>query len=181
VKQFDVGEEVVFLREPGGGVIKRIERNIIFVEDDTGFERPFYKKDIGKIYGTDYKTPIINPLENSNILQKSNKKIKTWYTPYKNYWEIDLHYEEIVQEDEQKDKKHNTHILNQQIRIFKEIFWLAREKKVRKLIVIHGFGKGILRKELQLFLIAQEGVDFFDAPYIEYGHGAIQIEIKYKY
>jgi len=181
VKQFKIGERVAFLREPGGGVVKRIKRNIVFVEDETGFERPFQMKELGKIYGTNYTAPSTeNFKENFSTQKKNTSDTIRWYTQYKTYWEIDLHFEEFAERYE-----HNNiiddHILNKQLNIFKEIFWLARRKKVRKLIVIHGFGKGILRKEVQLFLIAQEGVEYFDAPYMEYGHGAIQIELRYKY
>jgi len=174
VKQFKVGERVVFLYEPGGGVITKIENTRIYVEDETGFERPFLQKDLGKIYGTKY--PLQYYQGEGEIKEKQKNKQNKRYIQHKNYWEIDLHID-----DQPITEPTHEHVLDQQMRLFKEFYWEARQKKVRRLIVIHGFGKGILRKELHLFLISQSGVDFFDAPYIQYGHGAIQVEIRYKW
>jgi len=179
VNRFEIGERVVFLREVGGGVVRRIKHNTIFVEDETGFERPFKSKDLGKVFGTNF--PIAQHLLQKNTQQFVRNETRKLYIEHKNYWEIDLHFDTISQQYDRRIPINKTHILEHQLNIFKEFYWRAREKKVRRLIVIHGFGKGILREELHLFLIAQPGVDFFDAPYIQYGHGAIQVEIRYKY
>ncbi len=174
--QFKVGENIVFIREIGGGVIRKIDGKNIYVEDETGFERVFSKDDIAKIHGTNYLVPenieAITPQED---LLKSKKK-----TTSPSVWEIDLHYDEI-KESHSKSNHFQEQALQKQMSMFKDFYNNARKKKIRKLIVIHGFGKGILREELQIFLKAQSGVDFFDAPYTSYGHGAIQVEIKYKY
>lgn len=180
---FRIGEKVVFLRESGGGIIRRIEGNKIYVEDETGFDRPFSKSDIAKIHGTHYNIPddesVIRQLADENYFEKSNPpKI---YSTHKDYWEIDLHFEDLVEVYGENLRKQQDQALLKQIGVFKDFYYKARNKKVRKLIVIHGFGKGILRDELHTFLRGQEGVDFLDASYTEYGHGATQIEIKYKY
>lgn len=181
--QFQIGEKVVFLREAGGGIIRRIEGNKIFVEDETGFDRPFSKTDIAKIHGTEYSIP-----ENESFLLQlsdgTGSNHKTTSKPVsaqKDYWEIDLHLEELAETYGAKISRNQEQALEKQMAVFKEFYYKARKKKVRKLIVIHGFGKGILREELHIFLKGQDGVDFFDAPYIEYGHGATQVEIRYNY
>ena len=39
--KFNINDKVTFLYESGGGVIIKIEGNKYFVEDETGFDRPF--------------------------------------------------------------------------------------------------------------------------------------------
>lgn len=179
---FQVGEKVVFLRESGGGIIRRIEENKIYVEDETGFDRPFSKSDIAKIHGTNYAIPedesAIQQLADKNYLENSTV-LKT-YSTHKDYWEIDLHFEGLLDVYGENLRKQEDRALLKQMAVFKDFYYKARSKKVRKLIVIHGFGKGILRDELHTFLRGQEGVDFLDASYTEYGHGATQVEIKYR-
>lgn len=178
-----IGEKVVFLREPGGGTVKKIEGQIIYVEDETGFDRPFKINDLGKVHGTDYHIPedeskLLQLSDGIRTIKPENKKA---YIPCKDHWEIDLHFDDLVDVYGDKLIRSQDQALAKQLAVFKEVYYKAREKKIRKLIVIHGFGKGILRQELQLFLKAQDGVDFFDAPYVEYGHGAIQVEIRYRH
>ncbi len=168
-----IGEKVVFLREKGGGIIRKIEGHTIYVEDETGFDRPFRIADIAKVHGTEYTLP-----NDDSFLQLSGESQTVKKTIQKDCWEIDLHFEEL---EDQFGKISQIQALEKQLSVFKSFYNRARSKKIRKLIVIHGFGKGILREEIHIFLKGQDGVDFFDAPYVEYGHGATQVEIKYRF
>lgn len=178
---FQIGEKVVFLKEPGGGQITNIVDSTFYVVDETGFERPFKANDIAKLHSTNYQYNEVNPKDLQKNKLTTSSKINPAYTPHKDYWEIDLHLENLLDHNSEKLVQERNQALAKQLAIFKETYNKALQKKVRKLIIIHGYGKGILRQEIQVFLRGQEGVDFFDAPYIEYGHGAIQVEIKYKY
>jgi len=73
----------------------------------------------------------------------------------------------------------NTQILNRQMSMFKSFFENAKSKNIRKLIIIHGVGEGVLKEEVRSFLSKLEGVEYFDASYADYGKGATQIELKY--
>lgn len=181
--QLKIGEKVAFLKEAGGGIVRKIEGETIYVADETGFDRPFRLNDLGKVHGTDYHVP-----EDESVLlqladgsKKNRPDTPKAYTPYKDYWEIDLHYEDLMDVYGERLISREDQTLQKQLAVFRDVYHKARQKKMRKLIVIHGFGRGVLRQELQVFLKGQDGVDFFDAPYTEYGHGAIQVEIKYRY
>ena len=39
--QFGIGDKVKFLNSVGGGIVKKIQGGMVFVEDETGFEVPF--------------------------------------------------------------------------------------------------------------------------------------------
>ena len=49
---FQVNEKVAFLFEKGGGIIRSIKNETYWIEDETGFERPFSANEIVKIHGT---------------------------------------------------------------------------------------------------------------------------------
>lgn len=60
--QFKIGDKVKFLNAIGGGVVKKIQGGMIYVEDDTGFDMPFSQaelirmedqKGVGKAFNDD--------------------------------------------------------------------------------------------------------------------------------
>ncbi|MCO5259980.1 MAG: Smr/MutS family protein [Crocinitomicaceae bacterium] len=175
---FQIGEKVVFLNEAGGGIVTAIQGSTIFVQDETGFDRPFKIKDLGKVHSTNYSKEIESQ---KTIDLKTSSKKEQLFIIKKDFWEIDLHLDNLVDFYGEKLLTSDDQALIKQLAVFKDVFHKAKAKKIRKIIVIHGFGKGVLRQALQDYLRGQEGVDFFDAPYIEYGHGAIQVEVKYRY
>ena len=180
---YKIGEKVAFLREAGGGVITKIKGDTYFIEDETGFDRPFTIKEIAKIHSTNFalNEDVISEFSKAADVSKEQKSQSKIIRKHKDYWEIDLHFDDIVDEFGGKMKLNKEQALTKQLQVFRDFYYKAREKKMRKLIVIHGFGLGILREEVQIFLKGQDGVDFHDASYMEYGHGAIQVEIKYNY
>ena len=39
--QFEIGDKVKFIDAVGGGVVKKIQNGMVFVEDESGFDMPF--------------------------------------------------------------------------------------------------------------------------------------------
>ena len=74
----------------------------------------------------------------------------------------------------------NAEVLRHQMSVFKSFFRGASDKQVRKLVVIHGVGQGVLKGEIRDFLSQQDGVQFYDADFNEYGKGATTIELLYR-
>ena len=177
-----IGEKVVFLNEAGGGIIRKIQLPLYFVEDETGFERPFQGNELAKIHGSDYQlhNELVDKILVENTMEEINhtvrKESRTGYLRPIDVWEIDLHIESLT---ESHSGLSNAQILNKQLSIFKAFFSDARKKNIRKLIVIHGVGEGVLKDEVRLFLSKMEGVEYFDASYQEYGKGATQVELRY--
>lgn len=190
--RYQIGEKVVFLFETGGGIVRSIDSSkaatsvgiIYYVEDETTFERPFRENEIAKIHSTDYKLNVddVDQILVDESLEEINltvhKETRTGYLKPIDVWEIDLHMESIT---DRHLNLTNTQILNQQMGVFKAFYKKARAKQIRKIIVIHGVGEGVLKAEVRMFLQGQEGVEFFDASYLEYGKGATQVEIHYNW
>lgn len=181
--QFSVGEKVVFLREAGSGIVRSInEKNLYVVEDDSGFERPYRAADLGKIHGEDYKIDD----DHVALMHSEASFTKVNHTVHKeqltgrrrpvDVWEIDLHIEEIT---ESHHGLSNAQILTKQMSAFKIFFNKARAKSIRKVIVIHGVGEGVLKEEVRYYLDGISGIEFYDADFREYGKGATAIEMRY--
>lgn len=177
------GDKVAFLNEKGGGVIAKIEGFKIFVLDETGFERSFRSDEICIVHSSNYDgidpelaQKILEEKENLNHKNFSKKVGRTGVLKPIDVWEIDLHIEEIL---DSHLGMSNTEILQRQLSILRSLYNQAINKHIRRLIIIHGVGEGVLKTEVRLFLQGKEGVEYFDADYKEYGKGATQVEIRY--
>ena len=180
---FQINEKVGFLFETGGGIVKRIDDNgFFFVEDESGFERPFRANELVKIHGSDYHLPEdsiaqINEDDTiSTVRHASHKETQTGSKKPIDVWEIDLHIESLIDSNRGMS---NSEILAIQLKEFKNFYKRARDRHIRKLIVIHGVGEGVLKDDVRLFLSTKDGVEYYDANYSDYGKGATAVEIRY--
>lgn len=179
---FNIGEKVGFLFETGGGIVTKKNNEYFFVVDNTGFERSFLKNELVKIYGDDYKIPDDADLElnDDDTLSSTKHSVRkenlTGYRRPIDVWEIDLHIEEIT---ESHSGLSNFEILTKQLKEFKSFYSRAKAKRIRKIVAIHGVGEGVLKEEIRNFLSKQEGVEYYDADFREYGKGATAAEIHY--
>jgi DNA-nicking Smr family endonuclease len=87
--------------------------------------------------------------------------------------EIDLHFHELV-EDETGFKRSDK--LNYQLEFCRKEIERHRERGEKKLIIIHGIGEGILRREVRLMLDHMVGLTYHDASFKRYGRGATTVE-----
>ena len=46
MSEFKVGDKVKFLNAVGGGVVKKIQGGMVYVEDETGFDMPFSQAEL---------------------------------------------------------------------------------------------------------------------------------------
>lgn len=46
MSEFKIGDKVKFLNAVGGGVVKKIQGGMIYVEDETGFDMPFSQAEL---------------------------------------------------------------------------------------------------------------------------------------
>jgi hypothetical protein len=169
------------MKESGYGTIQSFKNeSIVIIEDETGFDREFLMDELVKIYGDqsdaigdDFDADLIE--ENSDSISASNDVDDV--RKYQDYWEIDLHIHEIL---ESEAGLTNKEMLDHQIYALRRFYRKAREKHIRKIIIIHGVGQGVLRNEVRDFLDGQEGLDVYDADFREYGKGATAVDLFYK-
>jgi DNA-nicking Smr family endonuclease len=180
---FKVGQKITFLYEKGTGIILEILPNDFYlIEDENGFELKMSKNDIGQVFGFDYKLPddLDIDLNDDDSFSKKSKAIYHEKTSQSKrtleVWEIDLHIEELI---DSHSHMTNFEIVTTQLKAYRNFLAKAKSKRIRKVVIIHGVGEGVLKEEIRSSLSKMEGVDFYDADYREYGKGATTVELKY--
>lgn len=173
--QFKIGDKVSFLNEAGNGVVTQIISNYrIIVRHENGFE-------------FSYQMDALIPLAEKSNYKIEETKNKKWYEEKENIpkhtspkkiakeiWEIDLHIHELLEKSE-----HLTHHekLEYQLNYFQKRMDDAIATGIKKIIFIHGIGKGTLRQEMIRSLKNYEGAKYYAAPFREYGNGAMVVEL----
>lgn len=180
---FQIDEKVGFLYEKGGGIVRSFDANgNIVVEDEDGFERFFPPKELVKIYGSEYHLPenSVAQINEDDTISKSQhiirKERQSGTSRTMDVWEIDLHIESLL---DSHMGMSNAEILSIQMKEFRSFYNRARAKHIRKLIIIHGVGSGVLKDDVRLFLDKKDGIEYYDADFREYGKGATAVEIRH--
>ncbi len=180
---FQVGEKVRFLYETGGGrVVELVSPGIYKVEDEDGFERTFRTQELVKIHGIDFHLPddaVVQINDDDSVSSRKytvRKEEKTGSRKPIDIWELDLHIESLI---DSHVGMSNAEILAIQLRELRNFYNRAREKHIRRIILIHGVGEGVLKEEVRMFLSKKEGVEYFDADFREYGKGATEVNLFY--
>jgi len=196
--EFKIGDRVKFLNDSGEGTVKSFTSpGFVMVEDKDGFayEHPVselvYVGNWNKEYDK-YETSqpdIMDVVERNldkNVAKKANDQFKLLY---KNKdannikkkgesMEVDLHIHELLDKHE---KMSNSEIIAVQLEHFERTLRIAENKKIARVIYIHGVGQGVLRAEIRKMLQQYyPNCEFMDGPYNEYGYGATEVRIKRK-
>ncbi|MBL4863148.1 MAG: Smr/MutS family protein [Crocinitomicaceae bacterium] len=181
--KFHIGQKIVFLHESGGGVVNSItEEGRYIVEDEDGFERAFLTSELALVYSEDYKISEediqgINEDESFSYAKHHvTKEVLTGARRPIDVWELDLHIEEIT---ESHARWSNAEILKKQMQELRSFYQRAKSKRIRKIIIIHGVGEGVLKEEVRSFFDKQDALEYYDADYREYGKGATAVELRY--
>lgn len=192
---FKRGDRVKFLNDQGEGIVVAFPRKgWILVEDREGFtyEHPEdelvhvgnWHKEFDKY---DSVQPDIMDIVERNTNQKAATRAnKDFKLLYKNKdannvrrkgesMEVDLHIHELV---DRHTHLTNGEIVQIQLEHFERTLRLAEEKKISRVIYIHGVGQGVLRAEIRKMLHEfYPHCSFMDGPYNEYGFGATEVRV----
>jgi len=90
--------------------------------------------------------------------------------------EIDLHIHELL---DYHAGMSNSEIIAVQLEHFERTLRIAENKKIQRVVYIHGIGQGVLRAEIRKMLHQYyPHCEFMDAPYAQYGYGATEVRIR---
>ncbi len=177
---FKLGEKVGFLSEQGTAkILEFLPNQKIRLIDNEGFEQIRLSSELITLHSLNYQLENTSlPLNKEPISKRKNMQLSVKIENKKrtSIWEIDLHIENLL--DNAKNLT-NTEILLKQMSNFKNTFLKARDKRIQKLVVIHGVGEGVLKNEIRMYLSKQENIEYFDASYLEYGKGATEVRFKH--
>lgn len=177
---FFEGQRVRFVDQTGWGKILKIEPQQILVLTNDGLELYFKpNKLVAEAGAKALRISASSPEARAKMMQDKNQQASTKKDIDKNHVpEIDLHIENLI---DNWRKMSNHEILQYQLRVFKRLLEKYMQKKVTKLIVIHGKGEGVLRSEIRTELLNYPNIEFLDGSYLTYGTGATELRIRYNY
>lgn len=169
---FQRGDKVEAVDETLQGTVIRIEGSLVIFIDDDGFE---YRYPADKLVRANFLDEFPRPGALIPRLKNDISRPKTSSQNRKNKIpEIDLHASALptLPPGALPDE-----ILRHQLNHLKRFLRQAHRKNISKFIVIHGCGKGILRRKA-LQMVRKAGYVTYDAPYARYGQGAFTAEKK---
>ncbi len=178
-----VGDKVSFVDEAGTGIVLEvIDKTKVKVKNSDGFEMIYPNKKLVPLAdANDFR---IHEAEEFRFIrgkiraETSNKKKKSLPAQSKTVWEIDLHIEELIEDYRNLS---NGEILDIQMRKFALFISQAMDKKIPKVVIIHGKGEGVLKNEIRNALFAYGNMEIHDASYTKYGQGATEVVIRYNF
>lgn len=175
---FCVGDMASVLDDVVKGEVTNIEGTTIYIKDASGLEFSYKASELVKIDGDQQQLLRYN--EASNHLLESKlaevpKKRTSIFKKTKNevVFEVDLHIHKLVKSTKGLD---NFDMLNLQIDTAKRKLEYAIQKRISRVVFIHGVGEGVLKSELK-FLLQKYSVKVYDASYQKYGLGATEVYI----
>lgn len=178
--EFQKGDIVSVLDEAIEGKVTAVAKNTVEIQTDDGFAMSYSKNDLVKIssvkeisgFGVTDFNQILREKEVSKKPGKTKKlSKKERYTPA---MEVDLHIHQLVQSTKGMD---NYDMLNLQLDTAKRQLDYAIQKRIQRVVFIHGVGEGVLRNELEFLLKRYDNIKFYDADYQKYGRGATEVYI----
>lgn len=181
---FKEGDKVSFSNQTGEGIITSIvDDKIVTVDMGDGFETPVLIKELIKISSeniSSFQGEISKafPLTQKEKNKKKAVSIKSGKRTKKEKFlpeEIDLHIGELI---DVYTGMTNAEIVTIQLNHFRKCLNEAILNNKRKIIFIHGVGKGTLKSEMEKILKTYEGITFYDASYARFGFGATEVNLK---
>ncbi|MEO9513818.1 MAG: Smr/MutS family protein [Flavobacteriaceae bacterium] len=171
---FTMGDIVEVLDDAISGEVIGIEGDWITIRTLDGFSMRYTSKELVKGVGD------IN-ISNFEIAQiKREKELPKRRTtrairPKERNapkMEVDLHINQLVKSTKGLS---NFDMLNLQLETAKRQLNFAMDKRIQKVVFIHGVGEGILKEELYFLFKKYENLKFYDADYQKYGLGATEV------
>ena len=176
-----IGDYVLILDEDLSGKVKQISGDTISIETDEGFLLNFDKLALIKINKSQSLKQDMFSYSNFDALATKedipkrkkalDKKAKDRYEPT---MEVDLHINQLVKSSKGMSK-HD--ILTLQLDTAKRQLEFAINKRIQKVVFIHGVGEGVLKLELEYLFGRYNNIKFYDANYQKYGLGATEVYI----
>ena len=148
-KDFKIGDKVNFLKSNDFGTVKNvISERKLEIEDSSGFLSIVNKIDLIPF---DKSTNSVSSYGDLNCtkdyLSADEKKIKV--KSNLNVMKLDLHIENIISD---YDLMTNTEIINLQVKKCEDVLLKSINSNIHKLVIIHGIGEGVLKKEVHSLL-----------------------------
>lgn len=174
--RLEIGNKVAVLDDVLKGIVTAISGDDVSVRTDD-ITYVFKAKELVKL-GVEQSSlskysDINNPMLKEKIQLPKKKKQVFKKTKNEVVMEVDLHIEKLLNTSRSMD---NFDILNYQLNTAKRKLEYCINKKISRLVFIHGVGEGVLKTELN-YLLDKYPILYQDASYKQYGLGATEVYI----
>ncbi|MDT0676321.1 Smr/MutS family protein [Autumnicola musiva] len=176
------GDKVELLDDNLEGIVVNLQGGMVEVETPEGFTMDFPVSDLVKI-----DVPIEELQEDidfENVLKEKKipkKRKSTRIKPKERNappMEVDLHIGKLTRSSKGLS---NYEMLNLQVDTARRQLEFAVNKRIQKVVFIHGVGEGVLKAELDYLFGRYANVKFYDADFQKYGLGATEVYIFQNY
>lgn len=180
VMKFKIGDLVEVLDEDLSGVVIFVGNGLVIIQTDDDFELEFSPSQL-------VKSPNSKLLKSTSINSEAIDKMRLDISPDKKRsigtkrkervkpaMEVDLHIGKLLPSTKGM-QKHD--ILTYQLDTVKRQLAFAINKKIQRIVFIHGVGEGVLKLELEYLLKRYDNLKYYDADYQKYGSGATEVYI----
>ena len=175
--RFEIGNKVAVLDDVLKGRVIKINADVISVETNDGMIFNFSESELVKIDIEQHDLTKFSDINNRLLIEKAAQNLpkKNLFKKEKKevVFEVDLHINQLVKSVKSMD---NYDMLNIQIDAAKRKIEFAINKRISKVVFIHGVGEGVLKSELYS-LLNKYPVKYYDAPYKKYGLGATEVYV----
>ena len=175
--RFQIGQKVAVLDDVLKGEIVSVNGNIIAIRDSEGMLFNFEANELVLLEARQSELSKFSDINHPLLKQKMmdiKKKKSAFITEKKEViLEVDLHINQLTKSTRGMD---NFDKLTMQLNTARSKVEYAIQKRISKLVFIHGVGTGVLKTELN-YLLNKYPVKYYDASYKKYGLGATEVYI----
>ncbi|WP_223033524.1 Smr/MutS family protein [Hanstruepera marina] len=172
--KLEIGDFVSVLDDDLSGTVTKMNNSNITIETVDGFNLDFDESELVKI-----NNPLHISISSHDILEKEQpvkkqrpkQKAKERFQPT---LEVDLHIHHLT---ENSNRMTNHEMLTLQLDTARRQLEFAIQKRIQKVVFIHGVGEGVLKMELEYLFGRYNNVKHYDADYQKYGLGATEVYI----
>jgi len=176
-KGLEIGNKVAVLDDVLNGKVVAVSKDFVSIQSSDGMIFNFNEKELVKIETEQHELTKFSDINNGFLKEKIDQfkpKSKLFKKQNKEViMEVDLHINQLTKSVKGLD---NYDMLNLQLDTAKRKVEFAIQKRVVKIVFIHGVGEGVLKSELQS-LLNKYPVKHYDASYKQYGLGATEVYI----
>lgn len=175
--RLEIGNKVAVLDDVLKGVVTDVSDNQVIIETEDGMKFSFLASELVRIDKDQHELSKFSDINNPLLKEKTklNRSKKSLFKKDKNevVLEVDLHINQLINSTRGLD---NYDMLNLQLDTAKRKVEFAIQKRISKIVFIHGVGEGVLKSEL-LSLLNKYPVKYYDASYKKYGLGATEVYV----
>ncbi len=175
---FKIGDKVETIDDTIMGTVVEVDREEVTIESDEGFMLTYRPNELllaqrsSEIRVTNHEVSMVKA--EKELPKKKHTPVPRSKERNAPKMEVDLHINQLVASTKGMS---NHDMLNLQLETAKRQLQFAMEKRIQKVVFIHGVGEGVLKEELYYLFGRYENLTHYDADYQQYGLGATEVYI----